>query len=241
MSDIVALITARGGSKRLPDKNLLPLAGKPLLAWTIEAARGARSVSRLLVSTDCPAIAAVASEYGAEVPFLRPAHLAQDDSPHIDVVCHALDWLQETAGQLPEYLLLLQPTSPLRTAADIDEAVEHVRRCRADALVSVCPAQHHPLLTRRITADGLLASYMDSPLAYPRHQDLPPAYALNGAIYLTRPAVLEGQRTFLPAATVAHVMPRERSIDIDHAWDLNLAQLILEDRWQRESSTSMAG
>jgi CMP-N-acetylneuraminic acid synthetase len=229
MVDLTAIITARGGSKGIPNKNLVLLAGKPLICWTIEAALGSPSVGRVLVSTDNEAIAEAACNGGAEVPFLRPAELARDDSPHIDVVCHALDWLKQQKGSLPDYVLLLQPTSPLRSSADIEQAFAIGCARNADAVVSVTEAEQHPYLTKQITDAGTLVNFIATDIPYLRRQALPKVYALNGALYLTRPAVLLEQRTFMPARTFPYVMPRERSLDIDHPWDLYLANLILED------------
>lgn len=226
---IIALITARGGSKGLPGKNLLPLAGKPLLAWTIEAALHSPRLDEVILSTDDAEIARVGREWGAAVPFMRPSHLAQDQSDHLSVVEHALGWLQARDGRLPNYLLLLQPTSPLRTAEDIEAAIQTALQHDAKAVVSVCEAAHHPYLTKRIAEDGTLVNFIEADLPYLRRQDLPPAYALNGAIYLNRPTDLLAERTFLPKGTYPYVMPPQRSFDIDTAWDLHLADLILRN------------
>src|SRR5262249_33542953 len=131
---ILGLISARGGSKGLPRKNVLPVAGKPLIAWTIGAALSSRKLSRLLVTTDNQEIAEVARAYGAEVPCLRPAELARDESPVIEAVEHALRWVEKEKGEMPEYVLLLQPTSPLRTTADIDGAIDLACSRNADAV-----------------------------------------------------------------------------------------------------------
>jgi CMP-N,N'-diacetyllegionaminic acid synthase len=237
--ETVALVTARGGSKGVPGKNLAPVGGRPLIAWTVEAARTAARVERTLVSTDDPTIAEVARSCGAEVPFLRPAELAGDRSSHISVVLHALDWL-DAQGCRPRYLALLQPTSPLRTAADVDGAVALAYDKDADSVVSVCPAHNHPLLVKKITADGRLADYAAADLAYLRRQDLPAAYALNGAVYVTKTAVLREQQTFLPARTYPFLMPAERSLEIDDPWDLYLLRLVMEDRTCNSHRSSWA-
>jgi CMP-N,N'-diacetyllegionaminic acid synthase len=231
MMNIVALVTARGGSKGIPGKNITPVGGKPLIVWSIEAARQAGGVQRTLVSTDDPRIAEVARAAGAEVPFLRPAELAQDNSSHLSVVLHALAWLAENDHSQPDYLLLLQPTSPLRTSDDIDQAIALAGQHDADAVVSVCLAHNHPFLVKRIDAQGTLEDFLTlDRRAYLRRQDLPAAYALNGALYLIRPAILREQRTFLPQRTYPYVMPTERSLDIDDPWDLHLVRLVMEDQ-----------
>lgn len=237
-NSVLALITARGGSKGIPGKNIADLAGKPLIAWTIEAAMGAAAVSRVIVSTDDAAIAAVSERWGAEVPFLRPAELAADASPHLPVLLHALAWVEEHDARSYEYILLLQPTSPLRTTGDIESAVKLALDQQADGVVSVCPAHPHPFLSRRITDDGRLEEFAPRPKGYLARQTLPPAYMLNGAIYLVRSDVLTTRQTFYTENTFAYVMPPERSLDIDTPWDLYLANLILRDRYEQASNAS---
>jgi CMP-N-acetylneuraminic acid synthetase len=232
MPEVLGLITARGGSKRLPRKNVKLLAGKPLIAWTIETARQSHRLSRVIVSTDDAEIARVAQGWGAEVPFMRPEALGQDESSHISVVTHAIRWLEEHRQGAPDYVMLLAPTSPLRTAEDIEAAIDIARRRAAVAVVSVCVPDRHPYLCKRILADGTLTDFVPLPRELPslRHQDLPPAYGLNGAIYLNRRESLLRDGTFVPPGTVAYVMPPERSLDIDSSWDFDLAGLILRDR-----------
>lgn len=230
MGEVISLITARGGSKSMPRKNILPLAGKPLIAWTIEAARSSRFLSRVLVSTDDPEIAEVAAGWGAEIPFMRPAELAGDTTPHVLVVEHAIRWLEEAEGSRPEYVLMLQPTSPLRTAEDIDGVITFAREREAIAVVSVSPMDRHPYLSKRILADGTLAEFVTSDIAYLRRQDLPPAYALNGALYLNRSDSLLRDHTFVPPGALGYVMPPERSLDVDTPWDFHLVEMILQDR-----------
>lgn len=227
---VLGLITARGGSKSIPRKNVVPLAGKPLIAWTIEAALNSSLLDRVVVSTDDEEIREVAQRWGAEVPFMRPAELAQDDSPHIPVIIHAVEWLESQEGKRWDYVLLLQPTSPLRSAEDIDGAIELACEREADGVVSVHPAPSHPYFTKRITADGRLEDFVTKPEGYLRRQDLPPAYALNGAIYLIRCESLIEEHSLFPPRTYAQVMPVERSLDIDTEWDLHLGELILADK-----------
>jgi CMP-N,N'-diacetyllegionaminic acid synthase len=227
--NVVALITARGGSKGIPRKNLAPVAGKPLIAWTIAAALGAKCVSRVLVSTDDPEIAEVSRQCGAEVPFLRPAELAEDHSTSFDVAAHALRWLSEHDRDEPDYLLLLQPTSPLRTAADIDGAIALARERNADAVLAVCEASPHPYLARRVDERGQLSDFISLAQKPSRRQEYPAAYMLNAAIYLNRPASLLATRSFQPPGALAYVMPQERSLDVDSSWELRLVDLLLRD------------
>jgi len=230
MSEVIGLITARGGSKSIPKKNIHMLAGKPLIAWTIEAARSSRSLSRVIVSTDDQEIAGISEEYGAEVPFTRPAELAQDDSDHVSVVSHALVWLDQNEGFAPDYLMLLQPTSPLRTSEDIDAAMELAESNSAEAVVGVSEMKPHPYLSRQMGDDGILTEFIPTNIPYLQRQALPTAFAVNGAMYLNRPASLLKHRSFAPKGALGYVMPPERSIDIDTPWDLHVAELIIQSR-----------
>jgi CMP-N,N'-diacetyllegionaminic acid synthase len=231
----IAIIPARGGSKGLPGKNILVVAGKPLIAWTIEAALQSGLFRRVIVSTDSPAIAEVTRTCHGEVPFMRPAELAQDDTPGTAPVLHAVRWLQEHEGFCPDFVMLLQPTSPLRTAEDISCAMELIAQNRADAVVSVTAVDAHPYWMKRVDGTGRITDFMPLHKPVTRRQDLPAVYALNGAIYLIRRHALLEQETLFPSDTHALIMPRERSLDVDTAWDLYLADLVLQDRRQRES------
>jgi CMP-N,N'-diacetyllegionaminic acid synthase len=229
----LALVVARGGSKSIPRKNLAPLAGKPLIAWTIEAALQCQTPLRVIVSTDDEEIARAATRYGATHPFTRPPELAQDDTPTMPVVTHALERLAADSGYSPQRVLLLQPTSPLRTADDIDGAMALAEERDATSVVSVSPASQHPHLMKRISQEGLLQD-LEGGASTARRQDLQAAYALNGAIYLTRASWLAEHKTFYAAETYAYVMPEERSLDVDEPWDLHLCELILRDRLARD-------
>lgn len=221
-------MVARGGSKSIPQKNLALVAGRPLIAWTIEAALRCHVVERVIVSTDDEEIASVARAEGAETPFMRPPELAEDSTPTMPVVVHALQWLQAEEGYLPGAVVLLQPTSPLRTADDIRTAMTLAHEHAADSVVSVSPAWSHPHLAKRITSEGLLEDFIAHPKVE-RRQDLEPVYALNGAIYISRRAHLLAQQSFYGPKTYAYVMPPERSLDVDTPWDLHLCDLILRD------------
>jgi CMP-N,N'-diacetyllegionaminic acid synthase len=212
---VLALIPARGGSKGLPGKNIAPVAGRPLLAWTVDAARASSYVDRVVLSSDDDAIIAAALGCGCEAPFRRPAELATDTASSMDVVLHALD-------QLPRHdlVVLLQPTSPLRTAADIDAALERCVAQSAPACVSVVEADQSPYWMYLLGNEGYLRPLIETKSSFTRRQDLSPVYTLNGAVYVAECAWLRRTRTFLHEATVAHVMPRDRSLDIDTPQDL---------------------
>lgn len=214
----------------MPRKNVALVAGKPLIAWTIEAAQKSKLVDRVLVSTDDDEIAQISKQHGAEVPFKRPAELAQDNSPHMPVVIHAVQWLNTNHANQFEDIVLLQPTSPLRTAEDIDSAVNLLHETRADSVVSVSEARSHPFLVKQLAEDGRLEDFMPKPSGYLARQNLPPVYVINGAVYVARRDVLLEQQTFYTKRTYAYVMPAERSLDIDTPWDLHLAGLILSER-----------
>ncbi|UCD38376.1 MAG: acylneuraminate cytidylyltransferase family protein [Fidelibacterota bacterium] len=235
MMEVLALIPARSGSKSVPDKNIVPVAGRPLLAWTILAAQSARQVQRLVVSTDSGKIADVARKWGAEVPFMRPKELAQDDTPGIDPVLHALQWLQEHETYEPDYLVLLQCTSPLRTGTDIDGAIQLALQHNADAVVSVTVPDQHPYMMKTVREDGGLESFLPHSDEYTRRQDMPVVYALNGALYLARPRFLIKSHSWYGENTFAYTMPPERSLDIDTPWHQYLADLILRNRNPHES------
>lgn len=222
---VLALVPARGGSKGLPRKNVLELADRPLIAWTLAAAHQAACIDRCIVSTEDAEIAAVARAHGGEVPFMRPRELADDQAPTMDAVFHALD-------QLPGFdlVVLLQPTSPLRIADDIEQTLARMIAARAPACVSVTEPAKSPYWSYRTDLRGRLVPLIDPAYARMRRQDLPPAYVLNGAVYAAQIDWLREQRSFLHPDTLAYPMPAERSLDIDTALDLHLAGLLLGDR-----------
>ena len=218
---VLGVITARGGSKGVPGKNLKLLAGKPLLAYTIEAARASHSLDRVILSTEDEQIAAAARALGCEVPFIRPAELSRDDTPHLPVIQHAAAWMREQGHYHPDAVLILQPTSPLRTAGDIDSAIALLESSGADSVLSVSdvPGHSHPSRTLRLDADGfatLFATGEPVRKRINRRQDLPDAWAMNGAIYACRTGLLSGPDPSLYGdRVVAYRMPLERSISID--------------------------
>jgi CMP-N,N'-diacetyllegionaminic acid synthase len=224
--NVVAVITARGGSKGLPRKNVLPLGGKPLIAYSVLTARQARLVNRVIVSTDDEEIMQVARDWGAEAPFVRPTELSTPESAHIDVMLHAVQWL-ESHGGLPDAVLLLQPTTPLRTPEDLDGAIQLMDSTGCPAVVGVSPAETHPYLSYKVDAQGQLIGFIDHGLRYPRRQDLPPAYRLNGALYLNRCSSLRETHQFQPPGAFGWIMPAERSVDIDTLDDFALTESLL--------------
>lgn len=218
---VLALIPARGGSKGLPGKHVRELGGKPLLAWTIEAALRSTCLDRLVLSSDDEEIMRVAREHGCEVPFKREASLATDDASTMDVV---LDALQRCPGY--DWVLLLQPTSPLRTSFDIDDFMRDTVQSGANAAVSVYASPDSPYWMFRLDGDHRLQPLLGESLAT-RRQDLPPVYMLNGALYAARSNWFQQERTFLSPQTRAWSMPASRSVDIDDELDLMMANQLL--------------
>lgn len=222
--NVAAVILARGGSKRLPGKNVRLLRDKPLIAYTVAAAAGAATLSRAIVSTDDPAIAEAARAAGAEVPFLRPPELATDTSHPAEALLHALDWLDRN-GPRPDALVLLQATSPLRRAEHVDGAVELFRRTGADTVTAVIAAPVHPFWCWRRDGDMLMPFFSLEQMSMGRHE-LPPAFVETGAVYVFRrecltPAGFYGERV------AGYPMERRDSIDIDTIEDFRMAEILL--------------
>ena len=225
--EVLAVITARGGSKRLPGKNLRELLGKPLIAYTIEAASESKLLTRVILSCDDDEIIAASKQYGAEVPFKRPAELARDEALSVDVVVHAVKFLEKEEDYSPDIVVLLQPTSPLRTAGDIDNAVQIHIESGADSVVSVVKDEHrHPLQAKKIE-HGVLRDYCLEEEGEGRKQDLPPVYFRNGAFYSVKREVLVNEHSLYGRVTRPYIMPLERSVDVDTEIDIKLAELYL--------------
>ncbi len=228
---ILALIPARGGSKGIPGKNVRPLAGRPLICWTIETALKTVCLDRVIVSTDDPAIAAIARRAGAETPFLRPAELAGDATTDMPVYQHALQWLSDNQEYRPDVVVWLRPTAPLRSVGDIEGAVEQLVRTRADWVRSVCPVGHHPYWMFCLEDDRLQPVLPGLDIGkYPRRQLLPPVFRLNGAVDVAWRETLMEKQLLYSGDVRAYVMPRERSVDIDTMVDFLLAEALLAGR-----------
>ena len=221
---ILGIVTARGGSKGIPRKNLVDLGGRPLLAWTAESALASR-LDRVVLSTEDDEIAAVGRSLGLEVPVPRPAELAGDGALSIDVVLHMLAAVDDSDVHA---VMLLQPTAPLRTTADIDGVIELFERERPDSVISVVPVDGHHPARMKFIEDGELIDppYVEAYENQPR-QELRPVYIKNGAVYLTRREVIEA-RSFKGARALAWVMPHERSANIDGPFDLGIARAIVD-------------
>ncbi len=228
----LALIPARGGSKRLPGKNIMALGGKPLIAHTIEAALQAQSVDRVVVSTDDGEIAGVARAWGAELPFMRPAELALDTTPDRPVLAHALDWLEENEGESFDFLVLLRPTTPFKTPELIDRCVKRLAedsKCTAVRTVSRAEGVFHPYWMFR-NEEGRLRPFIDgiSLGTYYQSQLLPECYRLNGVVDVLRAGLIRGGGQHFGEDVGFVETEEEQSIDIDTPFDFELCEFLIE-------------
>lgn len=226
---VLAIVPARKGSKGLPLKNVRPLQGRPLLAWPIEAARASHHVDRVIISTDDPGFAEMAVDHGADAPFLRPAELANDTAASIGFVLHALDALAE-AGDVYDYVVLLEPTSPLTEGSDIDAALGQLQAAgdTADAIVGVSPAQaNHPAFMIRKAIDGRIEPLQGGGFdTLPRRQDLEPVWLLDGSLYISTVAALRREQGFCHGRTLGFETPRYKSLEIDDLVDFICVEAI---------------
>lgn len=221
---ILGLITARGGSKGIPGKNIKELCGKPLIEYTIEAAKKSNVLTRTIVSTDSGQIADISRNLGADVPFLRPAELARDLSSSIDVAKHAINWLKENDNQEFDYVMILQPTSPLRLAQDIDECIKKIVDTDADSIMSMVELTDFSLKKLKKIEDDLILPYLyEEGAQSARRQDKIKVYKRNCAVYLTKTEFILKNDLFGKISR-PYVMPIERSIDINEPADFALAE-----------------
>ena len=228
---ILALIPARGGSKRLPGKNIKLLGGKPLINWAIEAAQGIPEICEILVSTDAPEIALVAKEAGANVPWLRPEVLSTDQATSVDVALHALNWYESQNGVV-DGLLLLQPTSPFRTQVTIKQGIEIFKSHGNRPVVGVSPVHDHPMWTFKMR-DGYLAPFLENNGFGIRSQDLEPAFVANGGFYLISPDEIRKSKSFIsPESIPLLVDSSEETLDIDTESDFKFAEYLFDQKTQ---------
>ena len=224
---VLAIITARGGSKGIPRKNIKDLAGKPLIAYTIAAANASQHLTRTIVSTDDEEISTIAKDHGGGVPFLRPAHLAEDESKSIDVISDLVTTLVEQ-GDSYDYIMILQPTSPLRTSGDIDAAIEMAVDNDADSVMSMVELSDFSKKKIKKISDSIIEPFFEAEgNESSRRQDLEPAYKRNCAIYLTRTDLIM-QGDLFGEKSVAYIMPEERSVDINTPYDFSLTEFLLQ-------------
>lgn len=231
---VLALILARGGSKRLPGKNIKNIGGKPMIAWSIEAAKNSKYLDRTIVSTDSQEIAEVSKKYGADIPFERPAELATDTAGSIDVVLHAINWLKENEKKEYDYILLLQATSPLRTSQHIDEAIEHIENKKEmDAVVSFYPWDKKPEWVYCKNQNGFLEACLETKEEF---KTVSPMLMPNGAVYIIKTESFLKEKTFYAKKLDAYLMDREDSADVDEQYDFDLAEFFLKKRDAQKAS-----
>ncbi len=222
----LAIIPARGGSKRLPQKNILELHGKPLIAWTIEAGLKSKYIDNVIVSSDDEVILTISKQYGAQT-ITRPDLLASDTATTFDTIKHTIENTEEY-----DYIILLQPTSPLRNENHIDEAIDLLLTKNAEAVISMCSAEHNPLWCNTLPENGSMENFMADDIKNKPSQALTPFFRLNGAIYIcSRTRLLEEKSFFLKNNIYAYIMDNESSIDIDNSLDFKIAQCIFKNTY----------
>lgn len=226
---ILAVIPARGGSKGVPGKNIIDVAGKPLIAHMIIHALGIPVITDLIVSTESSEIASIARQYGAKVPFMRPQELSDDLTPSLPVMQHAINEMETVTGQAYDYVVLLQCTAPLCRPEDISACLERLMKGDCDSVVAVTEAPFHPFRAKRIIEDDILVNFIDQGFEDMRpRQVLPPAYKRAGSIYASTRATIMEQQTLVGAEARAVVVPPETAIDIDTFQDLENVRRLLE-------------
>ena len=226
-----AFIFARGGSKGLPDKNIRSLAGKPLIAWSIEHARAVKRIERIIVSTDSEEIASVARNFGAEVPFLRPQELARDDAPEWLAWQHALSFLQETEGSLPNAMISIPPTAPLRLPDDLENCLNEFEKGEVDVVITVSDAHRSPWFNMvKRNQDGSVGLVMEAPISITRRQDAPEVFDMATVAYVARPGFVLEQTSIFSGKVGAVKVPVERAIDIDTIFDFEIAEYLVSRR-----------
>jgi CMP-N,N'-diacetyllegionaminic acid synthase len=227
---VLGVIPARGGSKGLPDKNIKNLHDKPLLAWTIETAHASDYIDDVIVSTDDLKIKEIALEYGAEVPFIRPDNLASDTASSIDVVEHAINELANS-GRAFDIVVMLEPTSPLREASDIDKALSQLNESDAGAIVSVCKSEAtHPSFMYKLCPDTRLQPFMGLQPTNLRRQDIEPLFFLEGTLYISWINILKSKHSFYHEGTIAYEVPKWKSLEIDDADDFIMVEALAKHK-----------
>jgi N-acylneuraminate cytidylyltransferase/CMP-N,N'-diacetyllegionaminic acid synthase len=233
-NSLLAVVAARSGSKGLPDKNVKKLLGRCLLEWPIMAALNSKAVTKLLLSTDSPAYASLAEECGATVPFLRPTELADDGASSVDVVLHALDYL-EANGEAFDYVVLLEPTSPMTEGTDIDSAFSRLVADKQGATSIVGVSElitHHPVYALKVLGNQKLKpAYSKSFSSLPRRQDIDCLHFLDGSLYISKVSTLKCEKTFYTENTLGHVMPSWKALEVDSLTDFLCIEAIMKHRF----------
>ncbi len=224
-SNFLAIIPARSGSERLPNKNKLNLCGKPLISWTIEAAKRSKYINKIVVTSDDSEILKIAEKSSVEI-IVRPDELASDSATSVDVIKHSLENLDTY-----EYVILLQPTSPLRNYRHIDESIKFLKQKNADAIISVCKTDHNPLWSNRLDSNLSMSNFIENEQLNKRSQDLDKFFRLNGAIYICKTKNFLKENTFFIKKNIfAFIMDKKSSIDIDDEFDFEIATAYMSKR-----------
>lgn len=227
--NVLGIIPARSNSKRLKNKNIIDLAGKPLITYTITAGLESHYIDELIVSTDSKKIGHIAEDAGAKVPFLRPAALSEDNTSSFAVIEHAIELLKNEYHKEFGYIILLQPTSALRDGIEIDKSFEKMKELGCDALISVTKLDHPPQWSNILPPDLNMKNFLTHEFINRRSQEFSNFYRLNGAIYIAKMEYFKNQNGFWGEDTHAYIMDRNKSVDIDDAWDLKLAKFLIEN------------
>lgn len=227
---ILGIIPARGGSKSIPKKNIRQLAGKPLIAYSIETAKKCKMLNRTIVSTDDPEIAEVSKKYGGDVPFIRPKDLSMDDTPMVPVLKHAVSFIEKDADVNVDIVVLLDPTSPFRRVEDIENCIKKLEHSDTDSAVTVCEVEHNPYFVMMEMKGEKLVPLISSDKVITRRQDAPKVYRLNAAVYAIKRDILMNENKIITKNTEAVKMPEELSAHIDHEIDIQFAEFLLTRR-----------
>ena len=225
---VLGIIPARGGSKSIPKKNIRSLAGKPLIAYTIEIAQNCKMLDRTVVSTDDVEIAEVAKKYGGDAPFIRPKALSLDETPMVPVLQHAVSFIEQNEGVDVDVVVLLDPTSPFRRVEYIEACIQKIERENADSVVTVCEVEHNPYFVMMELDDDKLVPLIKSDKVITRRQDAPNVYRLNASVYAIKRDILMNEKTIITDNTMAVIMPHELSAHIDHEIDFEFAEYLMK-------------
>ena len=228
---IVVIICARGGSKGLPGKNIKQLSGKPMIAYAIDEANKSKYINKVILSTDSEEIAHVCKVYGGiEIPFMRPAELASDTSMIMDNYSYTFKRLKQEFNYIPDVIVVLQPTSPLRTVEDIDGAIEIYLEKNADSVISVMKTAVTPTRIREISPEGVLRQHGADKVILKNRQGYDTLYIHNGAVFVFKPSLLLEEKSYYSKKTFPYIMSEERSVDVDNQLDFDFAEFLLSKR-----------
>jgi CMP-N,N'-diacetyllegionaminic acid synthase len=227
----LAIIPARGGSKGLPRKNIKKLCGKPLIVWSIEAGLKSKYLDEVATSTDCQDIADVSKQYGASTPFLRPGHLASDISTSFDAIKHAIDYYKNKLNKKFDYIVLLEPTSPLRESSDIDLAIENLMNSNADSIVGIGRTEdQNPAFLVLKDGNNYISGYENKNMKVLRRQDINDVYFFEGSIYISKVDTLLDKKTFYHQNTIGYEVPKYKSLEIDDMDDFIMVEAIMKHK-----------